>query len=110
MNVQIHSRNCELKEEEKDYIQKKLQNLEKVHGNIIGVKVDIAKDTHHRTGDIFAMKVHVSVPKQLLMAEEVGSTLQQAVDLIENELSRQLKKHKEKFISKNLKAARLRRE
>ncbi|OGY81855.1 MAG: ribosomal subunit interface protein [Candidatus Kerfeldbacteria bacterium RIFCSPHIGHO2_12_FULL_48_17] len=110
MNAQIHAKNCELNEVEEDYIHRKLQNLEKIHENIIAVKVDVAKDAHHKTGYVYTMKVHVSVPKQLLMAEEVGSTVQQAVDLIENELTRQLKRYKEKLISKNIKAARLRRE
>ena len=106
MNIPIYSKNYIVQEAEKMYIEKKIEALEKINNRILSAKVDIDHDMHHQKGKVFNVKVHMKIPKKLLMAEECGGTLAEAVDIIESELGAQLRKVKEKSRSKRLREAR----
>lgn len=109
MNIQFRTKNFILGDEDKEYIEKKIMALEKIHQDILNVKVDVEMQPHHKKGNIISMRVQMKVPHEDLVNVEERSTVREATDIIESEMRVQLRKHKEKLHSKNLKEARLKR-
>ncbi len=61
MNIIIKATNFELTPALKDYIEKRLQALEKVGGGQALISVEIGKTTeHHKNGDLFKTEINVS--------------------------------------------------
>lgn len=112
MRVSIKGTNIDLSPAIRDYIDKKLvRTTEKFLGRdmeMITLDIEIGKTTrHHHTGKIFRAETNLSVGKELLRAEAIGENLNEAIDLVEAELEREIKKFKEKRRSTMLKSARV---
>lgn len=109
MNIQFRTKNFALTSEDKLYIEKKMESLEKMHQEILSTKIDVELQAHHKKGDILIMRVHVKVPHEEIVNIEERSTVREAIDIIATEMRTQLEKHKGKIRDKNLRAARLKR-
>ena len=108
MNIQIYSKNYDLNQEIKDYIQEKIGGLAKFIDNIIDVKVEASKSTqHHENGDYYYVEVNIKVPGRLVRAVAEKESLFVAVDEVREELSRELNKVKAKKESLMRRGARI---
>lgn len=95
MNIRILGKNLELTKAIKDYVEKNVAKLEKIFDNIIEANVEVGKTTHHhKKGKIFRAEINLKVPRTLLRAEEEAEDLYQAIDLVKEEIERQLRKYK----------------
>jgi len=99
MNITITSKNFELLEAYKNNIEVKFNNLEKFtkkFGTKVDLDVTIVKDTNrHETGDIFFAKAKFQIPGKDLFCEEKGSSLDEAVDKLKDNLKRLIIENKE---------------
>lgn len=97
MTISIKATNMELTEALKDYAEKRLSSIAK-YGAIASVDAELGKSTnHHRNGDIFIANVNVTTSLgKLYRAETEKSDLYEAIDVVRDELVRELKSAKGK--------------
>ncbi|MDP3785269.1 MAG: ribosome-associated translation inhibitor RaiA [bacterium] len=111
MRVSLKGTNIALLESTREYVDKKLvKTTEKFlarDGESICLDIEVGKTTrHHKTGPYFRAEANLSMGKTMLRAEALGETLNEAIDLAEEELEREIKKFKERRRSLMLKGAR----
>lgn len=111
MKVSLKGTNIALLESAREYVDRKIvRTAEKFfirEGDPITLEIEVGKTTeHHRAGKIFRAEANLSVGKILLRAEALGETLNEAIDLAEDELKQEIKKFKEKRRTILLRGAR----
>ena len=107
MNIVIETRNFDLTPSLKSYINKKFEPLEKfipASADAKLIEVEIERDTHHRHGEVFVARVKVGIVG--LYAEGEGETAFAAVDDVEADIKRELRRHKAKRQTNLLKSDR----
>ena len=73
--------------------------------------IEIELETrHHKKGKIWRAEVNLSLPKAFLRAEAEAEDIRSAIDLVQAELSTELRKYKEKRAGKNRRRQRIVRE
>lgn len=62
--------------------------------NEIRADVEIGKTTrHHLTGEFYRAEVNIHIGKKILHAEELGRNLNSAIDLMQEEIAKELRRH-----------------
>lgn len=84
-------------------VDKVLVNLDKYaerFGESVSADVEVGKTSHHHhKGEIFRAEINISVPqKGILRAEATDEDLYVAIDKMEESISRELRKLKERFV------------
>ena len=113
MKIIIKTTNLELSQELRDYIQEKINSLEKFakifqdknyyNGFFsrgkprVEVWVEVSRTTrHHQKGNIFRAEAQMRLPGKGLRAESERDDLKLAIAEVKDELQRELKKYKGK--------------
>lgn len=105
MNINIKSTNTELTPQIKDYVNKRINNLEKlIHymDESVQVWVEIGRTTsHHLKGDIYRAEIQIHIPHygKGVRAEAIQETLNEAIDGAHDKIKLELEKIKDKKIS-----------
>ena len=97
--IQIYSPNLKLTEDIKDHIRLELKNLKKFYDGRLAsmIKVEVGKvSTRHRKGKIYRAEINLPAFGRLLRAEEVAEDIHTAINIVKEEIERQIKKFKEK--------------
>ena len=81
MNIIIKSKNFELTDAIKSFVNEKVGALGRFEAKILEARVDLERGTKHNTGDIFRAEIMMYAPKDLLRAEGEASDLYAAIDL-----------------------------
>ena len=106
MQIKIKATNIELTSEIKDYVQEKMDMLDKYLGNIqvinCDVEVGMAVGGQNR-GKIYRAEANLNVPGDLLRVEKTEKDLFKAIDKVKDHLTRSIKRYKEKRIDKKRK-------
>ncbi len=101
MYIKIHNKNFDLTKPFKEYLLDKFKAIEKYQRNILSFRVDLSRDQHHKKGEIYNIDLTVSLPnKQTIRLSEKHADARAAVDILQDKLSRQLLKTKDKKLSK----------
>ena len=106
MQINIKATNIELTPKIKDYVQEKMDMLEKYLGRVevIDAKFEVAMTTrHHNKGEIYRAEANLAVTGDLLRVEKTEKDLYKAIDKVKDHLVRSIKRYKEKKITKNRK-------
>ena len=111
MRISLKGTNIKLLESTREYVDRKLVFLaEKLiarDDEMVILEIEVGKTTkHHKTGPYFRAEANLAIGKKLLRAEAIGETLNEAVDLLAEELEREIKKFKERRRVLLLKGAR----
>ena len=113
MKIVIKTTNLEISQELRDYIQEKINSLEKFAKVFQGknyyngfftkgkpkveVWVEVGRTTkHHQKGDIFRAEAQMRLPGKSLRAESEKNNLKLAITEVKDELQLKLKKYKGK--------------
>ncbi|MBI4919991.1 ribosome-associated translation inhibitor RaiA [Candidatus Azambacteria bacterium] len=110
MKIDLKTKNFEITPGILDYLQEKLDSLDRFlpKDESIFADVELAKTTrHHRKGDIFKAEVNLTMPGRLIRANVEEQDLHAAIDLVKDELKREINTKKEKNISLYRRGARL---
>jgi len=102
MKIIIKSVNFELEEELKEYIKKRINNLERYLKNLSEKKnfkikstISLEKITlRHQKGPFYEVKCQLFLPKKNLIAKVKGENPKIAIDEIKNELKIEIEKYK----------------
>ena len=100
MKKTVKATNIGLTDELSDYIEKKLEGLEKFinpQDESVLCNVEVAQTTkHHRTGDIFRAEFHLHVAGKYLNAVSEKDSIFAALDEVKDEMTRELEVYKTK--------------
>ena len=99
MNIQIQSIHFSADQKLKDYVQKKVIKLEKFDDNIIEIRVNMKLENSGQVRDKI-VEIITRVPGETFVSTEGSKTFESAFDLSLDSLKRQIKRHKEKIISR----------
>jgi putative sigma-54 modulation protein len=107
MELQITTKDVDLDDVLRNYVEEKLGSLEKFKEHIIEGHVVLHKDKRHQDSDKFAnVEARLYVGKNLIYAKKSASVMREAIDLVAEKLERQLIKHGDKSRQKNRKELR----
>lgn len=98
MTINIRALGIELTPAIRQYVEDKMQMLEKYDQQIILADVDLGMETHHHLkGKIFNCKVTLEVPGDVLKIEKQEEDLYKAIDKVKDHLREMLTERKEKI-------------
>ena len=106
MRTDIKATKLELSGEIKDYIQKKMNMLERYLGNIqvLNCHVEIGLAVGgQKNGQIYRAEANLDLPGELLRVERNATDIFKAIDKVKEHLVDQIKKYKEKKIERKRK-------
>jgi len=115
MRINIKGTNIELTDELRAHIMEKFSALERffpdLEADSIITEIEVGKPSqHHRKGDVYRCGVTMEIEGTVLTAEETRGTPHEAIDLVREEIERQIRKLKAKqrdrFLRRARKAAR----
>lgn len=112
MYINLKATNTELTAEIRDYVQKRVDNLEKFIRNMnesVQAWVEVGRTTkHHVKGDVYRaeIQIHVSHYGRGIRAEAVCGTLNEAIDEAHDQIKLELEKVKDRKISLARRGAR----
>ncbi len=106
MNViSVKGTNLDLTEAIKNYLDKKLASLEKLVQDfepVAEVMVEVGKSSkHHNKGPYMRCEFTMHVPREVLRAEGEREDLYEAIDVVTEELKRQIKTFKDRLQDKH---------
>ena len=122
MKIVIKAKNIELNKFLRDFIEKKIGQLEKFSDifreeyfddyltkrkPIVKAWVEISKTTlHHRKGPFFRAECQMRFPGKSMRSEALSHNLRLSIVEVKDELQRQIKKYKNKSAAKSKRAQR----
>jgi len=112
MIVSLKGTGIEIAESIREYFDEKIiklvDKLIKKSDELIKLDMEAERTTrHHRHGKVFRAEAKLSIGSVVLYADAVGEDLHEAIDLLEEELEREIKKFKTQRISLERKGARV---
>lgn len=108
MKIDIKATKIELTEEIKDYVQKKMDMVDKYLGKmpVINCRVEVGTTVGGQNkGKIYRTEVNLDLAGTLIRVEKTADELYKSVDKVKDHLDLQIKKHKERMIERKRKAA-----
>ena len=103
MRINIKSTKIELTPKIKDYVQEKMNMLEKYLGDIQVLNCDIEVGMSiggQNKGQIYRAEANLEVPGELLRVEKTEKELFKAIDKVKDHLARSIRRYKEKRIDR----------
>lgn len=103
MKLNIKTKNFELTEAIREYVQIKMDYLDKFVSEWaseggVEVEFEAAKETnHHNKGDIYYAEANLIVPGKTIRAERNADDLHAAIDAVKDILAEQVKEYKEQI-------------
>jgi len=104
MQIKIKATKVNLTPEIKNYIQEKMDMLEKYLGNIQVMHCDVEVGMAiggQNSGNIYRCEVNLDLPRQMLRVEKTEKDLFKAIDKVKDHLARSIRRYKEKMINKS---------
>jgi len=104
MQIKIKGTKIELTPEVQDYVQKKVDMLDKYLGDIKVLNCDVELELttkHHNKGDIYRAEINLELPGEVLWVEKTDNELDKAIDKVKDLAAQSIKKYKEKRIDRN---------
>jgi putative sigma-54 modulation protein len=100
MKINLKATRLELTEAITDYVQAKVDMLEKYLGNtpVLNCDVELEKTIgDKRKGDIFRAEINLQIPKEILRVEKTQPDLYKAIDKVKDHLEEIIISHREKL-------------
>lgn len=107
MKIDIRAK-IDLTPEIKEYIQKKMDMLEKYLGDIpvIECKVNLSLAVNgQKNGEIYRTEIIMKLPKEQLIVEKVEDDILKSIDKVKDHLSESIVKYKERMIDRHRQSA-----
>jgi len=103
MQLNIKATNLELTPKLRDYMQKKMDMLDKYLGKlkVISAHIEVGKTSNrHLKGEIYSAEVNLSLGSDLLRVEKTEKDMFKAIDKVKDHLELVIKKYKDKKIDR----------
>ena len=103
MKINIKATKIELTPEIKEYIQEKMDMLEKYLGKISVINCDVEVGLSvggQNNGKIYRAEVNLEVPRKLIRVEKTEKDLLKAIEKVKDHLTRSIRRYKQKELDK----------
>jgi len=103
MQLKIKATKINLTPKIKDYVQEKMDMLEKYLGSIDVINCDVEVGMSiggQNSGKIFRAEANLQLPGEILRVEKTEKELFKAIDKVKDHLARSIRRYKEKRIDK----------
>lgn len=101
MQINIVNKHLHLSDEQKDYIEKKVNHLkhlgERVDDESTTVRVDVESNNDKTTNRNISLQITMNLPHSLIRAEIIAVTVEEAIDLAIEKMEKQLERYKAKI-------------
>lgn len=101
MHINIINKHLHISDDQKDYIEKKINHLkhlgERVDDESTKVRVDIESNNIKTTNRNISLQVTMHLPHSLVRAEVLAVTVEEAIDLAVEKMEKQLERYKTKI-------------
>jgi len=101
MDIRIKTTKLSLSADLKEYIEKKMNMLDKYLGGVSVSNCDVEIEyalNKQTSGDVYRAEVNLSLPGTVLRVEKMEPTVNKAIDKVKDHLILSIKKYKEKKI------------
>jgi putative sigma-54 modulation protein len=92
--LQIHTRNLEVTDRLRDYVEDKVSKLQRYLPSLDNIRVDLSESNARDSSRRMVAQITVYVPKAILRAEERAGDIFAAVDLVMDKMSRRVERYK----------------
>ncbi len=92
--LQIHTRNLELTDRLRDYVEAKVSKLQRYLPNLDSIRVDLSESNARDNTRRMVAQITIYVPKAILRAEERAGDIFAAVDSVMDKMSRRVERYK----------------
>ena len=111
MKIIIKATNLKITPSINQYIEEKIGGLDRFlksfDPELIEANIEIAKTRRgQRQGEIFKAEVNLSIGGHLIRAEKTEDSLMAAIDLVKDDMSREIRRYKDKNMTKFIRGAR----
>lgn len=103
MQINLQGKNIELTDAIKDYVLKRVTNLEKILSSIeqgggeVMVNFEVGKSTqHHKSGEVFHSDCLINIDGDKFYSSSDKEDLYQSIDEIKETLYNEIRKHKDR--------------
>lgn len=99
MQINIQYTKIDPSDEVRDYVQEKMDMLEKYLGDVQVINCDVevgVAEGSQNSGKIYRAEVNMDVPGKLLRVSKTEPTIYKAIDKVKDHLARSIKRYKEK--------------
>lgn len=97
MKVTIHEKGIHLNDDQRDYVMKKIEHLksygEKVDDESTQVRIDVEQNKVKTSNRHITVQVTMHVPHSVIRAEVSAMAIEEAVDLAEDKLKKQIERY-----------------
>lgn len=107
MNVEIKAINMELTASLREYVEKKVEMLEKFmsiphapQDQTAFIELEKLTGEHHKKGDVFRAVLQFDLGVQLLRVEKISQDMYKSIEKVKDEMERQLIRYKERLVDK----------
>lgn len=98
MEVQIKTKNIRLTDSLNEYIQRRLQKLEKVNERVVDAKLEVRAERNRTGGEQHVAQLTIATGDTILRAEEKNHDLHTAIDLSVDRMARQIRRFHDKKV------------
>mgnify|MGYP003404567027 CR=1 FL=1 len=98
MNINIKATNLELTDAIRDYVEKKVESLQKFINNTnVQVQIEVAKTTnHHKNGEVFKAEIDIRADGKKFFTASEGEDLYATIDEARESMMRELTHNKDR--------------
>ena len=103
MKIKIKASKIDLTPNIKDYIQEKMDMLDKYLGSVkvTNCDVEIAREQMgQHSGKVFRAELNLSLPGELLRVEKTEKDIYKAIDKVKDHMTRSIRRYKQKLQDK----------
>ncbi len=100
MRIAIKQTNLTLTPEHREFIESKLESLDKYFPKIGQIRVEIERNAHHNKGDVFRAEANISIPNKILRIEKTTPDFRKSVEKVKDHAKLLLSKEKKKVLDK----------
>ncbi len=92
--LQIYTRNLELTDRLRDYVDGKVTKLQRYLPNLDSIRVDLSESNNRDSTRRMVAQITIYVPKAILRAEERAGDIYAAIDAVMDKMSRRVERYK----------------
>lgn len=107
MDVQIYTRNLELTDRLREYVEQKVEKFERYLPSIEGIRVDLSASNARDASRRMVAQITIYVPRAILRAEERSGDIFAAVDAVIDKMYRRIKRYKGRRLDRKTEGALL---
>lgn len=105
MDLQIKSHNIRLSDDLREYIEKRVNKLDRLKERIIEAKFELRQEKSHNPAQRFVAQFTIATPRSILRAEEKNTDPNAAIDIVTDKMARQIQRFHERKIHRSKRSA-----